>query len=698
MMIRDNNSKVTATHLKRNAYLYVRQSTMRQVITNTESSERQYALRDRALALGFSEESIVVIDDDQGQSGATITQRHGFQHLVSEVGMGHAGLVMGLEVSRLARNNVDWHRLLEICALSGTLILDEDGLYNPGNFNDRLLLGLKGTMSEAELYMIRTRLQGGLLNKARRGEFAVRLPVGFLYDREKRVVLDPDKQVQSIIKYLFKAFRQTGSARATAGLFRRESLLFPKRIFSGPQKGELVWTPLCHARVVQIINNPRYAGAYFYGRSQGHHMNGRYSRKKKGMEDWYCLLKDSHPGYITWETFEENRNRLRKNLCRGGTGQRRTPPREGPALLQGLAICGVCGCRMYVSYHTYKGSLVPTYTCQSPGVKEGGKTCQSLRGFNIDAAIGDVLLDVINPHAMSSAIRVQETLQKKIQDADNLYRMRLDKAQYEADLARQRYMEANPSNRMVADVLEDEWNLKLKEVKCAQKEFDEKKRENAKILTKENKQKIRSIANDFPSLWRDRRIPQRERKRMVRLLIEDVTMLRSDKQFHLHIRLKGGKVKTKIVQAPLPIGEFQKTSTDIVNEIDKLLDDYLEEKIAEILNQKKKLSGTGKKFSRGIVQTIRRHYNLPSRYQRLRDKGLKTQDEMAKLLQVKKITIQNWRKQGILQAQRTSYRHDYLFEPIPQSVIQQTNDKPQCRKAQKLRELLHRTNEVQYEV
>lgn len=491
MMSIDNNSKITAKHLKLLAYLYVRQSTIRQVMTNIESSQRQYALRDRAIALGWSEENIVIIDDDQGQSGATIAQRHGFQHLVSEVGMGHAGLVMGLEVSRLARNNVDWHRLLEICALSGTLILDEDGLYNPGDFNDRLLLGLKGTMSEAELYMIRTRLQGGILNKARRGELSVRLPVGFLYDPDKNVVLDPDKQVQSSIRYLFKAFSQTGSARATARLFQEEGLRFPKRIFCGHQKGELDWAPLCHARVVQIINNPRYAGAYFYGRSQSQrdYMNGRYHRQKKTMEDWHCLIKDSHPGYITWEAFEENRNRLRKNLCRGGTGERKTPPREGPALLQGLAICGVCGCRMYVSYHTYQGTLVPTYTCQSPGVKEGGKTCQSLRGHNIDAAIGEALLDVVNPHAMSSAIRVQETLQERIEDADKLHRLSLDKALYEADLARQRYMEANPKNRMVADVLEDEWNMSLKKVERAQREYDEKKRENEKILTEENKQK-----------------------------------------------------------------------------------------------------------------------------------------------------------------------------------------------------------------
>ncbi|MFH0903125.1 MAG: recombinase family protein, partial [Pseudomonadota bacterium] len=262
------HSKVTVSHLKRDAYLYVRQSTYQQVFENTESAERQYALRDRATALGWRIEQVHIIDCDQGQSGASASDREGFQRLVAEVGMGRVGIVLGLEVSRLARNSSDWHRLLEICALTDTLILDEDGLYCPSDFNDRLLLGLKGTMSEAELHVLRTRLRGGLLNKARRGELRIALPIGFLYDSADRVILDPDKRVQETIRLFFQTFRRTGTALATLKHFHKEQILFPRRPRSGTQKGELVWGPLGHCRSLQVLHNPRYTGAFCFGRTR----------------------------------------------------------------------------------------------------------------------------------------------------------------------------------------------------------------------------------------------------------------------------------------------------------------------------------------------------------------------------------------------------------------------------------------------
>src|SRR5881397_1055104 len=258
-------SKVAAEHLQRAAYLYIRQSTLRQVVENTESTERQYALRRRALVLGWVDERIVVIDEDQGQSGASVNGREGFQRLVSEVGLGKAGIVMGLEVSRLARNCADWHRLLEICGLTHCLILDEDGLYDPGHFNDRLLLGLKGTMSEAELHVLRARLRGGIVNKARRGELEVPLPVGFVHDAQDRVVLDPDAQVQASVHLFFETFKRTGSCLAVVKEFHAKGLLFPRRLRSGVHKGELVWAELLHCRARQIIHNPRYAGAFVFG-------------------------------------------------------------------------------------------------------------------------------------------------------------------------------------------------------------------------------------------------------------------------------------------------------------------------------------------------------------------------------------------------------------------------------------------------
>src|SRR5437773_11251646 len=312
LMNMETHQKVTAVHLKRNAYLYVRQSTVRQVFENSESTARQYALRQRAIALGWPEGQIIVIDSDLGQSGASAVDREGFQKLVGETGMGRAGIVLGLEVSRLARNSADWHRLLEICALTDTLILDEDGIYDPAHFNDRLLLGLKGTMSEAELHMLRARLRGGILNKARRGDLRCRLPVGLVYDTRGCVVFDPDKQVQETVRLLFQTFDRTGTLRATIKYFRKHGLLFPTQIVAGAQKGQLAWVPLSLGRASSAMHNPWYAGAYAYGRSRWRKQpDGRECYERLPQDQWQVLIRDAHPAYISWQEYERNAQRLR---------------------------------------------------------------------------------------------------------------------------------------------------------------------------------------------------------------------------------------------------------------------------------------------------------------------------------------------------------------------------------------------------
>jgi DNA invertase Pin-like site-specific DNA recombinase len=376
-MIREANSKIEARHLKGNAYLYVRQSTLRQVFENQESTKRQYALRQRAVALGWPLERIVVSDSDLGQSGASAIDREGFQRLVTEVSMGRAGIVMGLEVSRLARNSTDWHRLLEICALAGTLILDEDGIYDPAHFNDRLLLGLKGTMSEAELHVLRARLRGGILSKARRGELEMRLPIGFVYDADKRVQLDPDKRIQASLRLLFRTFRRTGSASATVKAFRDQKLQFPRRVYRGPNKGEILWGELEHSRVLWVLHHPRYAGVFCFGRTrQRKHPDGRHVFVRLPREEWAAFIPDAHDGYITSTEFDENSRRLRENACALGAEREKGPPREGPALLQGLAICAVCGQRMTIRYHDFHGRRVPDYACQRRGIERGEAPCQ----------------------------------------------------------------------------------------------------------------------------------------------------------------------------------------------------------------------------------------------------------------------------------------------------------------------------------
>jgi len=330
--------KIQPHHLERGAYLYIRQSSMRQVIENVESTKRQYALRGRATALGWRDDQITVIDSDQGESGASASWREGFQRLVSDVGMGRAGIVMGLEVSRLARNNADWHRLLEICALADTLILDEDGVYDPASFNDRLLLGLKGTMSEAELHVIKARLRGGILNKVRRGEYRCPLPTGFAYNEAGDTVLDPDAQVRETIAYFFETFSRVGSACQTVKVFRQEGLCFPSRLRN--QK-PTIFRPLTISTAIRTLNNPRYAGAYVYGRRHYRRAaDGKKLLRKRDFGDWLACIPDAHPGYIAWTQFQQNLKTLETN-GRSYEVARASPPREGTALLQGRAVCGL---------------------------------------------------------------------------------------------------------------------------------------------------------------------------------------------------------------------------------------------------------------------------------------------------------------------------------------------------------------------
>ena len=430
-MSHEAHHKITSSHLTRRAYLYVRQSSLRQVVENTESTQRQYALRQRAVALGWPDERVVVIDTDLGQSAASAVDRQGFQQLVAEVGMGRAGIVLGLEVSRLARNSTDWHRLLEICALSDTLILDEDGVYDPAHFNDRLLLGLKGTMSEAELHVMQARLRGGLLNKARRGALRRPLPVGLVYDTGGRVVFDPDKEVQETVRLLFDTFARTGAVHATIKHFRKQGLLFPRRLADKARKGELVWAPLSLSRAAAALHNPCYAGAYVYGRGRWRKLpNGRRRHERLPIEQWQVLIRDAHPGYISWERYESIQEQLRASAKAIGF-ERQGPPREGPALLQGRVVCGLCGSRMHVRYDTRRaGALITRYVCTGRGRLFGDPVCQSVVGTEIDASVSKLLLEAVTPLALELALAVQHEIAARLEEADRLRHRRVERARY----------------------------------------------------------------------------------------------------------------------------------------------------------------------------------------------------------------------------------------------------------------------------
>lgn len=661
-MSRPIHQKVTASHLRRDAYLYVRQSTVRQVFENTESTRRQYALRERAVALGWPIERVHVIDSDLGKSGASSADREGFQKVVGEVGMGRAGIVLGLEVSRLARNCTDWHRLLEICALTDTLILDEDGIYSPGDFNDRLLLGLKGTMSDAELHVLRARLRGGILNRARRGALKTPLPVGLVYDAADHVVLDPDRQVRESIAHLFETFERTGSAWATVRHFREQELRFPRRPRTGAYKGELLWEPLGHRRVLSVLHNPRYAGAFCFGRTRTHRRPGdSVEVKRLPRDEWIALLPDAHPGYITWERFETNLARLRENAQARGCERRKSPPREGPALLQGIAICGVCGQRMTVHYHTRKGRQCPEYLCQREGIETATPKCQLIPGSDIDEAIGQLLVETLTPVTLEVALQVQAELEARAHEADALRGQRVERTRYEAELARRRFMEADPGNRLVVDVLEAEWNEKLRALHDAQEERERLRTQDHKTLTDEEQRKILALATDFPRLWKDPKTPQRERKRVVRLLLEDVTLTKGD-EIALGVRFRGGATQALTLPLAPRAWQLRQTSAQVIAEIDALLDEHTESQIACILNERGHLSGEGKPFHAAMVWRLRRGYGLQSRYDRLRNAGMLTLAEVADFLDVTPQTVHIWRRRGLLRAHAYNDKNECLYE------------------------------------
>jgi DNA invertase Pin-like site-specific DNA recombinase len=650
-------SKVTAAHLSRPALLYVRQSSLKQVIHNTESALRQYDLRGRAIALGWAADQVTVIDIDQGRSGASSADREGFQHLVAEVSL-------GLECSRLARNSADWHQLLELCGLTGTLICDEDGLYDPRDFNDRLVLGMKGQISEAELHFIRARLRGGQLSKARRGELVMPLPVGLVYDAAGHVVPDPDTAVRGAVQRLFAMFEATGSATAVVKAFRADGLSFPWRHRAGPRKGETDWKPLAHHTVLRILHNPRYAGAFTYGRRRDRVLpGGKHASVKLPRDQWISFIPGAHPGYITLDQYEANAARLAANAAARGPDRAAGPPREGNALLQDIITCGKCGTRMTVRYHRRRGTDWPDYLCQRDGIENARPICTAIPGASLDQAAGQLLLDSLTPLAVEAALTVTAELQQRAAEADAIRAAHVERARYHADLGRRRYLAVDPANRLVADALEADWNTALRALNDAQAVYDKAREQHADTLTPVQKDKIARLVTDLPAIWNDPATPMRERKRITRLLLTDITVTRTSDTITAHVRLRGGQHRTLTLPVPKTGPEARRTPPEILTAINDLLDQHTSGETADILNQRSLHSGTGEPFSRLIIDHIIRAYRIPTRRHRPRSQGLLTLAETAAAHGVHPHTIKAWRRAGIVSAQRYNDKGEYLYQP-----------------------------------
>jgi DNA invertase Pin-like site-specific DNA recombinase len=666
--------KVQPRHLDRGAYLYIRQSSMRQVVENTESARRQYALRGRAVALGWRDEQIVVIDNDQGESGASAAWREGFQRLVSDVGMGQAGIVMGLEVSRLARNNADWQRLLEICALADTLILDEDGIYDPASFNDRLLLGLKGTMSEAELHVIKARLRGGILNKARRGEFRCPLPTGLVYDPSGNVALDPDMQVRETIAHFFGTFTRVGSASQTVKAFRAEGLLFPSRLHNS----QTVFRPRAASTAVRVLNNPRYAGAYAYGRRQFRRtIDGKKSVQARDTDDWLACIPDAHPGYISWERHQENLKILEAN-GHGYDAARASIPREGPALLQGRAVCGQCGRHFRVRYAARRGRQEAWYICDRAHSYRGDPLCQSIAGPPIDDAIGRLIAEQMTPAAVELALDVRTEIEARHEEADRLRCRAIERARTDADLAQRRFMRVDPDNRLVADTLEGEWNDRLRLLANARDERERAREHDQFRLDQTVRERLVAMTADFHKLWADRDTPNRERKRLVAHIIEDVTLVKlpAEGTTRVHVRFKGGRIQTLTTPSPKSSAQQVKTPPGIVELVDRLLDDHIYSEIAELLNQHGHRPGEAARrgrhnarFTASRVAYLVHQYKLRSRYDRLRERGMLTKQEAAARLDIHEHTVTRWARYGLITS--PAYNGHYCLYELPVADLPQ---------------------------
>ena len=610
----DASHKIAAGHLQRAAFVYIRQSSPNQVEHNRESTQRQYALAQRALALGWHEQQVSVVDEDLGLSGASVAHRSGFARMTAEVALGHVGIILGLEVSRLARNNSDWYRLLDLCSMTDTLIGDADGVYNPGLFNDRLLLGLKGTMSEAELHILRARLDGGIRNKAARGELRRGLPTGLVWgEADGEVRLHPDEAVVGAIRAVFARFTEFGSARRVWLWFRSENLSFPLQMHHSDQIGWIA--PTYHA-IHSVLVNPVYAGAYCYGKSRQERYIDQQGELKTRVRrlpqsQWAVLIKDHHEGYIDWATYEANQVRLGGNI-KPTPHQAGGAVREGTALLQGLAICGHCGRRLRTHYRGMNET--PGYHCANKGVVNGrGVYCLNVGGLQIDKAAAEAFLRVVEPAGLQAAVRAAERLEADQDAALAQWRLAVERAHYEAQRAERRYHAVDPENRLVARGLEAQWEKHLHELEQAQHELERREQLRPRTLSVQERRSLLALGKDLQLLWYAPNLAVRDRKQLLRTLLEEVTVTVHREQYraHLKLRWRGGMLTECDVELPRSRPATIRTDEETLTLVRRLAQHYPDATIAGILNAQGRLSAQGMRFNQNLVGNLRRHWKIP---------------------------------------------------------------------------------------
>lgn len=611
------NSKIQLHHRQKTACVYLRQSTMFQVMHNQQSTERQYALQQTALDYGWDTSLIQILDGDLGRSGSHATGREDFKTLVTEVSMGNVGAIFVLEASRLSRSSADWNRLLELCSLTQTLIIDQDGCYDPSSFNDQLLLGLKGTMSQAELHLIKARLHGAKINKARKGELKFPIPVGYVYDEDFNIVFDPDAQVCHTIQLVFNQFREKKSVYGAVRYFGNHDIKFPKRSYGGRWKGKLIWGKLTYERALSILKHPFYAGVYTYGRYKSFksiNSQGEIVTKQRllQMNQWEVIIKDHHPQYISYQEFEKNIHQCQLNKTNSKKNSQASPPREGATLLQGILYCGVCGRRMTVRY-TGKNGNVPTYECnwrKRQGIT--GNSCFSFRADITDPLIEKTVVDILTPSNLAIAINALEQMDKRNASLNKHWEMNIQRCQYQADIAQRRFEQVDPANRLVAVSLEKSWNRELEKLALANKEYQEYLNKQKNVPFQINKEQILKLAQQIPALWSKTK-NMKDKKRIVRLLVSDITVTRDKdrKLLFLNLRWLAGPVQQFQVNLPLNIADKIRYPREIVDKVKELNIRYGDDdKIAESLNSSGIISATGKPLTKAMIRWIRFKHHI----------------------------------------------------------------------------------------
>ncbi|HKS97003.1 MAG TPA: recombinase family protein [Terriglobia bacterium] len=652
------SNKISACHLERSAIVYVRQSSARQVRENIESTQLQYRLVDRARALGWSDEHILVIDDDLGLGGQSLEGREGFQRLLAEVSLGHVGIVMGTEMSRLARSCRDWHHLLELCALFGTLLGDADGVYDPRDHNDRLLLGLKGTMSEAELHILRGRLDAGRKNKARRGEYFAQAPIGYVRTT-MGVAIDPDEQVSGVVRLLFEKFEELGSANALLMFFRREQIHIGIR--KGPGQGVLAWRVPNRSTLLGVLHHPIYAGAYVFGRNKtdpSRRVSGKPAsgRRRATRDEWQVLVHDALPAYINWAQWERNQQRLAENSTKYGVGAAR-----GASLVAGRVVCSRCARRMAVQY---KENNQPYFRCSAARCQCGDPECQSFGGKELEALVVRQVLCAMEPASLELSLKAAECIESDRERLEQHHRQTVQRAAYEVELARRRYEEVDPSNRLVAAELERRWEASLQTRRKAEETLNRFRHEQPASMTAQQRQAIVDLAHDIPALWHSAAATNVDRQQIVRSLIERIVVgvQGQTERLSVTIHWSGGyESHHEIRRRVNTFGQLHE-STAIATRIEQLYDEgYPLSEIARLLNQDGFTPAKGPRFTQtsigALCRTLRRKGVIAK--QRRAEPHFWRAGDLSRLLGVKKPTLSGWRKRHWVQARQVGSRWIY---------------------------------------